>query len=360
MVNVASRCAAGRFPWGLAGSPVLCKRGWAALNGPLWSRARSSPVPPEALAALLRTGRASSRGQLRQRQPRPGPCDPPSLAGERGAARPAPAAALLPLRLALPCLHGQPAGSAQPPDGAAAATVAPLSASLGQELSQAMKRMAMGVEQEYAWDIFRSLMEQPRFSFQASDLPHALTAEGRALLVDWLVKVHEYLKLADDTLYLAVYLMNAYLKMSKVRVATLQLLSVTCLFLACKVEETSCPQPSQLCFMTEGTVSPKELFCMERKILARLQFGLHYANPVPLLHLLAAVGRASPEERKGLWEGAGPVVESASWFHGRLGWAAFPPCMLTVAPGTLPTWGGGWLRGGEGGCAGRPLASLSH
>lgn len=56
-------------------------------------------------------------------------------------------------------------------------------------------------------------------------------------------------------------------------------------------------QPSQLCFMTEGTVTPKELFCMERKVLRLLGFELHYANPVALLHLLAEVGHASPEVR---------------------------------------------------------------
>ncbi|XP_077174832.1 cyclin-P isoform X2 [Paroedura picta] len=168
-------------------------------------------------------------------------------------------------------------------------------ASMGQELSRAMQRMGMGSEQEYCYDIFWNLMEQPRHTVRASDMPHTMTAEGRALLVDWLVQVHEYLKLADDTLHLAVYLMNAYLKASKVRVATLQLLSITCLFLACKVEESTCPQSSQLCLMAEDTFTPKELFRMERKVLACLRFELHYANPVALLHLIAEVGSASPE-----------------------------------------------------------------
>lgn len=111
----------------------------------------------------------------------------------------------------------------------------PLSAPLGQALSQALERMDMGAEQEYAWDIFRSLMvswgalfprslplpqrplglwarrlagwlkqqvspspplyspqqERPRYTFRASDLARgAVTAERRALLVDWLVQVH--------------------------------------------------------------------------------------------------------------------------------------------------------------------------
>lgn len=42
---------------------------------------------------------------------------------------------------------------------------------------------------------------------------------------------------------------------------------------------------------------------MERKVLARLQFELHYANPVPLLRLLAEVGRASLEVRGFVWGG---------------------------------------------------------
>ncbi|XP_054854745.1 cyclin-P isoform X3 [Eublepharis macularius] len=173
---------------------------------------------------------------------------------------------------------------------------APLSAPLGQELCRALQRMQMGVEQEYAYDILRSLMqEQPRYTFRAADVPRAMTAERRALIVDWLVQVHEYLKLADDTLYLAVYLMNAYLTRSPLRVGLLQLLSLACLFLACKVEESSCPPPAQLCFMAEDSFSPKDLLGMERKILSRLKFELHYANPVSLLRLLAEVGWASLE-----------------------------------------------------------------
>lgn len=35
--------------------------------------------------------------------------------------------------------------------------------------------------------------------------------------------------------------MNAYLQGGKVQVATLQLLGITCLFVACKVEESTLP-----------------------------------------------------------------------------------------------------------------------
>ncbi|XP_061453458.1 cyclin-P isoform X2 [Rhineura floridana] len=173
--------------------------------------------------------------------------------------------------------------------------IVPVSEFLVEELSQAMMRLEMGLEREYAYDIFSSLMKQPHYAFRGFDLLRSVTAEMRALVVDWLVQVHEYLDLADETLYLAVYLMNAYMKAGKVPVRSLQLLGITCLFLACKVEESALPEPAQLCSMTEDSFSPTELLRMERKILRRLQFELHYTNPVHLLRLLAEVGHCTLE-----------------------------------------------------------------
>nr|XP_042696427.1 cyclin-P-like [Chrysemys picta bellii] len=117
---------------------------------------------------------------------------------------------------------------------------------LAEELAQALVSVGMALEQEYAWDIFTSMMrKQSSYIFRSWEVPRALTAEMRALVVDWLVQVHEYLGLADDTLYLAVYLMNAYMKVARVRVPALQLLGVTCLFVACKVEECTVPEVKQ-------------------------------------------------------------------------------------------------------------------
>ncbi|XP_053122993.1 cyclin-P isoform X2 [Hemicordylus capensis] len=173
----------------------------------------------------------------------------------------------------------------------------PVSESLVKELSQALLRMDMGLEQEYAYDIFSSMMKQPRYTFRGPELPRSVTAEMRALTLDWLVQVHEYLNLADDTLHLTVYLMNAYLKAGKVQVSRLQLLGIACLFLACKVEESTFPDPAQLCFLTEDSFARRELLRMERKVLARLQFELHYPSPLHLLRLLAEVGRCPAEVR---------------------------------------------------------------
>ncbi|KYO26573.1 cyclin N-terminal domain-containing protein 2 [Alligator mississippiensis] len=117
----------------------------------------------------------------------------------------------------------------------------------------------------------------------------------RALVVDWLVQVQECLGLADDTLHLAVQLLDAYGQAGPVRARTLQLLGLACLFLACKMEETHCPTPATLCFMTEDMFSHTALLRMERRVLRRLRFRLHRASPAGLLRLLAALGHCSPE-----------------------------------------------------------------
>ncbi|XP_066494236.1 cyclin-P [Tiliqua scincoides] len=171
----------------------------------------------------------------------------------------------------------------------------PVSESLAEELSQAMLRLDMGLEQEYAYDIFSSLQKQPCYAFGKSDVPPPMTAEMRALVIDWVVQVHEYLGLAESTLYLATYLMSAYMRVGKVRVPRLQLLGIACLFLACKVEESTLPTPARLCFMMEDAFTQKDLLRMERKILSRLKFELHYTNPAHLLCLLAQVGHCTLE-----------------------------------------------------------------
>ena len=52
----------------------------------------------------------------------------------------------------------------------------------------------------------------------------------------------EYLGLAGDTLYLAVHLLDSYLRAGRVRLHRLQLLGMACRFVACKVEECLLPE----------------------------------------------------------------------------------------------------------------------
>ncbi|XP_059575128.1 cyclin-P isoform X4 [Alligator mississippiensis] len=158
----------------------------------------------------------------------------------------------------------KPAASSPPAAGpAAGGQLQGLGAVPGSEVARAVESLGLALERDYAADVLASLAE--------------------------------CLGLADDTLHLAVQLLDAYGQAGPVRARTLQLLGLACLFLACKMEETHCPTPATLCFMTEDMFSHTALLRMERRVLRRLRFRLHRASPAGLLRLLAALGHCSPE-----------------------------------------------------------------
>ncbi|XP_069499129.1 cyclin-P-like [Ambystoma mexicanum] len=103
------------------------------------------------------------------------------------------------------------------------------------------------VQQLTSQNVTVSKGKQATCSLKISDVPRRITARMRAILVDWLVQVHEYFTMEEETLYLAIYLMNLFLKASNTQIPMLQLLGATCLFLACKLEEDSYPEPDLLC-----------------------------------------------------------------------------------------------------------------
>ncbi|XP_065754387.1 cyclin-P [Phocoena phocoena] len=160
-------------------------------------------------------------------------------------------------------------------------------------LEEALSALGLEGEREYAGDIFAEVMVCRALTRRA--LPRTVTPEMRALVVDWLVQVHEYLGLAGDTLYLAVHLLDSYLGAGRVRLHRLQLLGVACLFVACKMEECVLPEPASLCLLGDGSFSRAELLCAERRILSRLDFRLHHPGPLLCLGLLAALARSGPQ-----------------------------------------------------------------
>ncbi|XP_040301536.1 cyclin-P [Herpailurus yagouaroundi] len=160
-------------------------------------------------------------------------------------------------------------------------------------LAEALSALGLAGEREYAGDIFAEVMVCHALPRRA--LPRAVTPEMRALVVDWLIQVHEYLGLAGDTLYLAVHLLDSYLRAGRVRLHRLQLLGVACLFVACKMEECVLPECASLCLLGAGSFSRAELLRAERRILSRLDFRLHHPGPLLCLGLLAALAGSSPQ-----------------------------------------------------------------
>jgi len=102
----------------------------------------------------------------------------------------------------------------------------------------------------------------------------------RAILVDWLIEVSEVYKLHRETLYLGVDFLDRYLSSTQDMPRNrLQLVGITCLFVAAKIEEIYPPKLKEFAFVTDGACSGEEITNMELVVLKGLNWGLSPQTP---------------------------------------------------------------------------------
>ncbi|XP_008306746.1 cyclin-P isoform X2 [Cynoglossus semilaevis] len=165
---------------------------------------------------------------------------------------------------------------------------------LRHEVETALEKLGLAWDRSYAWDMFLIMMRtQTGNSFPNADLPRHFTDITRAVLVDWLIQVHESLHFQDETLYLAIHLVNCSLRQIKVTTVNLQLLGMVCLFLAAKKEECLLPEVSGLCLLMDHAYTRNQLLRMERKVFSGLKFNLSFCPPLHFLLLFSSVARCS-------------------------------------------------------------------
>ena len=93
----------------------------------------------------------------------------------------------------------------------------------------------------------------------------------RAILVDWLIGVHQSFKLVPETLYLTVNLIDRYLSIKEVERPKLQLVGVACLLIASKYEEIYPPEVKDCVYITDRAYTRQEVLDMERNIVKELE-----------------------------------------------------------------------------------------
>jgi cyclin E len=99
----------------------------------------------------------------------------------------------------------------------------------------------------------------------------------REILIDWLMEVCEEFMIKRDTLYITVDFLDRYIAMADydIQKNELQLIGVTALFLACKVEEVYIPRVNDFALATDGGYTKEEILEMEFKMMKTLRYKLH-------------------------------------------------------------------------------------
>ncbi|XP_055908344.1 G1/S-specific cyclin-E isoform X2 [Eupeodes corollae] len=97
----------------------------------------------------------------------------------------------------------------------------------------------------------------------------------RAILLDWLIEVCEVYKLHRETYYLAVDYLDRYLSTQKrVQKTHLQLIGITCLFIAAKVEEIYPPKIAEFAYVTDGACLEEDILQHELILLQALDWSI--------------------------------------------------------------------------------------
>ncbi|KAH6909563.1 g2/mitotic-specific cyclin cdc13 [Coprinopsis sp. MPI-PUGE-AT-0042] len=145
---------------------------------------------------------------------------------------------------------------------------------------------------EYVGEIFTYMKElelatMPNPNYMESQ--KELAWKMRGILTDWLVQVHVRFRLLPETLFLCVNIIDRFLSSRVVSLAKLQLVGITCLFIASKFEEIVSPGVSHFLSVADSSYTEAEILQAERYVLKTLDWNLSYPNPV---HFLRRVSKA--------------------------------------------------------------------
>ncbi|KAJ7039842.1 g2/mitotic-specific cyclin cdc13 [Mycena alexandri] len=180
---------------------------------------------------------------------------------------------------------------------------------------------------EYVVDIFNYLKQielttMPNPNYMASQTE--LAWKMRGVLNEWLIQLHVRCRLLAETLFLCVNIIDRFLSARVVSLAKLQLVGVTCMFIASKFEEVVAPSVSQFVEIAEGTYTEAEILQAERYVLKTLDWNLSYPNPV---HYLRRVSKADDYNVKA--RTLGKYLLEIGCLEWRL--IAAPPSLLAAA-----------------------------
>ena len=145
--------------------------------------------------------------------------------------------------------------------------------------------------EEYIDDILDNLLLEEKesvfninptyFQFQTD-----INNKMRAILIDWLIDVHLKFNFKQETLYITIFIIDAYLSMKKIERSNFQLLGITALFIACKQNEILFRKISEYAFITDNAYKEEDIKNMEYKILNALNFNILIPSSLTFYEIL--------------------------------------------------------------------------
>ena len=149
--------------------------------------------------------------------------------------------------------------------------------SLVQSCSSLPGIYSPGVVDEYGCSIYENLRAREHRYHVTDDVfakQQSVRPKMRAVLVDWLVEVHQRFELEAQTLYLTINYVDRYLAQVSVNSQRFQLVGVAALLIASKFEEIYPCDMDDLLYICERSYSKTDLVDCERNLLNVFKFNL--------------------------------------------------------------------------------------
>ena len=132
---------------------------------------------------------------------------------------------------------------------------------------------------DYINELYSNLLEEeknliikPKYGFMSFQTD--INEKMRAILVDWIIEIHDKFHLKSQTLYQTIWLIDTYLSIKFIKRSDFQLLGLGCLYIACKFSEIYYPQLKECVEATDGAYNKDDLLRIEKDILKTTNYNL--------------------------------------------------------------------------------------
>ena len=141
---------------------------------------------------------------------------------------------------------------------------------------------------EYLTDIFQSLhFEEVTIKcIPYMEKQKDINEKMRAVVINWVIEVHNRFKLYPETLFLSVNIFDRYLNRKIMKRNRLQLLGVVCLLIACKYEEIFSPEIRDFVCILDKSFEKEDILSMEKEVLTVLKFSVTVATSLKFYEIL--------------------------------------------------------------------------
>ncbi|XP_065852299.1 G2/mitotic-specific cyclin S13-7-like [Euphorbia lathyris] len=129
---------------------------------------------------------------------------------------------------------------------------------------------------EYVEDIYRfyKAVENESRPHNYMESQPEINERMRAILIDWLVDVHQRFELSPETFYLTINIIDRFLCVKTVPRRELQLVGISATLIAAKYEEIWPPEVNDLVCISDRAYTHGQVLIMEKTILGKLEWTI--------------------------------------------------------------------------------------